>query len=73
MNLLVAADRLTNRILQGLRNTDLAYLARMALHQIQRPVHFAAGAMASGFAALAIAFRERAAQKPFAGNELGYA
>src|SRR5258705_11148407 len=43
----------------------------MALHQIHRPMPFAAGTTAIGFAALAGAFRERAAQEPFAGGEVG--
>src|SRR5665213_3291363 len=68
--LLVHADSLTNRVLQRLRHTDLVHFAGMALHQIQRPVPFTVCAPASGFAALAGAFGERAVQKAFAGGEL---
>ena len=68
---LVLADRVANRIVQGLRNAPLARLAGLALHQIQGGVAFACGAMAIRLAALARALRKRAAQKPFAGGELG--
>src|SRR5580658_6707389 len=69
--LLVLADRVANRIVQGLRNAPLARLAGLALHQIQGGVSFACGATAIRLAALARALGKRAAQKPFAGGELG--
>ena len=43
----------------------------MALDQVQRPVPFAFGAMAVGFAALARTLRQRAAKKPLTRGQLG--
>ena len=53
------------------RHTDLPYLARLALHEIQRPVSLAFGATTSGFPAFGGALGQRTVQESSAGGELG--
>ena len=48
----------------------MAYLAGMALYEIERLVSFAVDAMAIRFAALAGTLRKGTAQEPFAGSQL---
>jgi hypothetical protein len=60
----IVTDGLSYALLPSLRHTDLARLSALALHQLQRLVKFAAGAAAVGFAALAQALGQGAAEKP---------
>src|ERR1039457_850053 len=73
LHLLVVAHGLAHSILPRFGHANLAQFAGTTLHQIHRPMGLAAGAMTVGFAALARAIRERTAEKPLAGGELGNA
>src|SRR5208283_3464576 len=66
----IVVHRLTDALLPSLRYADLALLAGVALNQIQGLVQFASGAAAIGFAALARALGQGAAEEPLAGSEL---
>jgi len=61
---------LTNALLPDLGDTDLAKLARLALHEIQGLMPFPSSATAMGLAAGAGTFRESAAKEPLRRGEL---
>ena len=67
----IVADGLPDAFLPILGNTELAGLSVLALHQVNRVMQLATGAMAGGFAALAGTLGESAAENPVARSELG--
>ena len=67
----IVADGLPDAFLPILGNTDLAGFSLLALHEINRAMQLATGAMAGGFAALAGTLGESAAENPAARSELG--
>jgi hypothetical protein len=67
----IVVDGLANALLPGAGDANLAKLPVLTLHQVQGLMQLASGATAIRFAASAGTFRERAAEEPLAGGELG--
>jgi len=66
----IVIDRSANALLPSARDTNLAKLSLLALHQVQGLMQLAAAAATIWFAALTGALRERASEEPLACSQL---